>query len=143
MRRALVLITLLAFGCAELHYPTRTEMQEVPPDRIERAPANSSPPSVRSRAGWQPLIIGGTVVSVIGAGLLVGGALGWKKQEADNAAADADCTARGGWFCGLADGLSYLPYSVTLGFGTAATISGLVLFAIGYNRADRDRSHPR
>ena len=144
MRRALVLLTLVAFGCAEWRYPTRTEMQEVPPDRVERAPPNPpSPPPVRARAGWQPFIIGGTIASVIGVGLLVGGGLGWKKQEADNAAADAECTARGGWFCGLFDGLSFMPYGVMLGFGTAATISGLVLFAIGSNRADRNRNHRR
>lgn len=140
MRRALVLLTLFVFGCAELRYPTRTAMQEVPPDRVERAAADPPPSPVRSRR-WQPFIIGGTVVSVIGAGLLIGGAVGWKKQEADNAAADADCTARGGWFCGLLDGLSYMPYGVMLGFGAAATISGLVLFAIGSNRADRERNH--
>ena len=80
-------------------------MQEIPPDRVERAPADPpSPGPVRSSAGWRPLIIGGTIVSVMGVGLLVGGGLGWKKQEADNAAAD---------------------------------------FAIGSNRADRDRSHRR
>src|SRR5512146_1654074 len=104
MRRALVVITLFAFGCAELRYPTRTAMQEVAPDRVERAAADApSPPTVRSRGRWQPFIVGGTIVSVIGAGLVIGGAVGLKKQEADNAAADAECSARGGWFCGLLD----------------------------------------
>ena len=140
MRRALVLVTLFAFGCAELRYPTRTAMQEVAPDRVERAAADApSPPTVRSRGRWQPFIVGGTIVSVIGAGLIIGGAVGLKKQEADNAAADAECSARGGWFCGLLDGLSYMPYGVMLGFGAAATVSGLVLFAIGSNRADERR----
>lgn len=143
MRLVLVLIVVTSFGCAELRYPARTQMVEVAhPVEVVAAP---SPPRVRvgwSRERARGLVIGGTIASLIGGALIIGGAVGWKKQEADNAAADAQCTAQGGWFCGTFDNFSYAPYAALITIGVAGATGGVALLATGMSAPDRDRSAP-
>jgi hypothetical protein len=133
MRAWLVAVTLLSFGCAELRYPTRTEMVEVAPPpmqvvpRSEAVPVRVATPKDR-RSG---LLIGGGILATIGVAFIVGGAVGWSQQSAKNAAADADCEAQGGWFCGTFDGLSYAPFGGLIALGGMATVSSWVLFSLG------------
>jgi hypothetical protein len=143
----LTLVALFAFSCAELRYAPRTDMVEVASDAVVVAqPTSSRPPSkpqARSTAGrWQALVIGGTIASLAGIALIVGGAVGWQKQAAANAAADAECLAEGGWFCGLFEDLSYIRYGMLIGFGSIAAAAGVVLIGVGASRLDRQRDRP-
>jgi hypothetical protein len=142
MRNLLAGVTLLAFGCGQLRYASRTEMVEVAPDPataeapLAVTPVSSVPP--RRSSHWQAFLIGGTVASLVGVGFIVGGAVGWKRQEAANEEANAQCMAAQGWFCGAFDGFSYLPYGALVGLGSVATLSGIVLFGIAANRHERE-----
>jgi hypothetical protein len=141
MRNVLVIATLLAFGCGQLRYASRTEMVEVAADPA--AVAAAAPPRsvsvARARTSrTHALLIGGAIASVIGIGFIVGGAVGWKRQEATNAAADAQCQAEQGWFCGAFDDFSYLPYGALLGVGSVATLGGIVMLGLASNVRDRD-----
>jgi hypothetical protein len=142
MRSVLVGMTLLAFGCGQMRYASRTEMVEVAPDPaaapdpLTVAPVTSVPP--RRRSHWQAFLIGGTVATLVGVGFIVGGAVGWKRQEAANAEANAQCMAAQGWFCGAFDDFSYAPYGALAGLGSVATVSGIVLLGIAVNRHESD-----
>jgi len=130
MRTLLVAVTLLAFGCAELRYPTRTEMVEVAPSPVEVVPA-AQPTRLEARKNRRlGLRIGGTIMTLIGAALIIGGAVGVNRQQAKNAAEDAACEAQGGWFCGLGDGLALMPYAALISLGGFSTIGGVVLFGV-------------
>src|SRR5690242_11553130 len=78
MRNVLVIATLLAFGCGQLRYASRTEMVEVAADPAALAAA-APPRSVsvaRARTSrTHALLIGGAIASVIGIGFIVGGAV--------------------------------------------------------------------
>jgi hypothetical protein len=130
MRTLLVAVTLLAFGCAELRYPTRTEMVEVAPSPVEVVPAREPVRADARKNRRLGLQIGGTILTVVGAALIIGGAVGVNRQQARNAAEDAECAAQGGWFCGLGDGLALMPYAAVIGLGGFSTIGGLVLFGL-------------
>ena len=140
MRSLLVVLVLTAFGCAELRYPQRTEMVEVAPDPARAAPtadarAEAEPAPDLHRRSRHGLVIGGTIASVVGAALLIGGGVGWQRQADRNAAEEADCLAKGGWLCGLFDEFTYLPYGFMVGMGSAAVITGVVLFGIHAHRS--------
>jgi hypothetical protein len=141
VRKILALTTLFAFGCAELRYASRTEMVEVAPEPAVVAQPTPSPTpaprAVPTRSDSQALAIGGTIAAVVGGALILGGAVGWQNQEAANAAADAQCVARGGWFCGLFEGFSYMPYGTLIAFGGMAVVTGIVLVGVGASRLDR------
>lgn len=137
MRPAIVLVTLLAFGCSSLRYSSRTEMVEVAPAAPAPTELQQTSPAARRHHRRLGFVIGGTIASLVGAGLIVGGAVGWHRQSAANDEADAECAAKGGWFCGLFDELSYMPYGFMLGFGTAATLTGIVLLGLGANENER------
>jgi len=140
MRTLLVILTLTSFGCAELRYPTRTAMVEVAPEPVRLVPPTSAPEhsAASRRRTRRNLQIGGAIASAIGAALVIGGAFGVHKQQVDNAAAEADCNAQGGWFCGAFDGLSYLPYAGLLVVGAGTAIAGLALIGIGADRGEHE-----
>jgi hypothetical protein len=136
MRKVLAGVMLLAFGCGPMRYSARTEMVEVTTAPV----APPAPPSVAHprRSHRQALLIGGTIASLVGVGFLVGGGVGYKRQEAANAEQDAQCRAAQGWFCGTFDDFSYLPYDALLGLGGVAVLGGIVMFGLAANGADRE-----
>ena len=143
MRSALVLMTLLTFGCAELRPSTRTEMVEVAPSQsLAPPPAPPMSPSRLRRRATRGLIAGGTIAILVGGALVIGGAVGWQRQAAANARADAECEAKGGWFCNVFDDLSYIPLGVLIGWGTGTMLTGMVLVGVGAHRHSRDRTRP-
>ena len=115
-------------------------MVEVAPDPLAVAGAASARPSParRRQHDWRGLVVGGTVVAAIGAGLLLGGAFGLQHQRAANADAAAQCMAEQDWFCGAFDGLSEAPYGALIGMGAIGTLGGVVLVGLGVNARGGD-----
>ena len=140
MRNVIAGAALLAFGCGQMRYASRTEMVEVAPDpAVTAAPlplVAAAPP--RRTSHWRGLLVGGTIASVVGIGFIVGGAVGYKRQEAENAAEDAQCMKAQGWFCGAFDDLSYLPYDALLGIGSLATLGGIVMLGLAANGHEQE-----
>jgi hypothetical protein len=127
---------LLTFGCSQLRYASRTEMAETPSDPAIVAPTLEPPQPRRFLRRRQAvgMIVGGSVMLVVGLGLLLGGTLGMEKNDAANVASDQQCMATGGWFCGAFDGLSDLPYYALISWGAVLGLSGLTLIFIGGDR---------
>lgn len=147
MRPALLLLTLLAFGCSQLRYSARTEMvpiEPAPTPSVQQAPpppeSTPSRPMSAARRRWRGLVISGSILAVVGGAFVLGGALGLRSQQAADQAADARCMAQQGLVCGLFDGLAELPSEAVLGLGVVSATAGVIVLGVGLTgRFDNDR----
>lgn len=150
LRRTGVAVLLLTMGCAQLRYPSHVEMVTVENAAPPPLPPSSEPPRIEPPPGsrrasatarhWRGLVIGGTILTLAGIGLLVGGAVGSDMQQRADARANAECMARQGWFCGLFDGLDQIPYHTLIGVGATSGVSGAVLLILGLNGQASERA---
>ena len=140
--RRLAAISCLALvtACAQLQYPVHTPMvtvaDEAPPPPMLAPPPRAPRRSTALSRHWRGVTIGAGVLTLAGGALLAAGAIGYMRQAAASAAAEAKCNGDAfAFLCGL-DVLSTLPYVAVIFTGTMTTVSGLVLFGLGYSGHD-------
>jgi hypothetical protein len=150
--RTLSLLVMLLVGCGQLGYATRTPMVPVDPDlppavtpSLPESPLPVPRHATATSRHWRGLVTTGTVLTLVGLGLGVGGIVGNAQQEASDREADARCQREDPTgFCSLGNDLfqpfdraPYIALGVT---GALTTVSGLVLLGLGVHGRGIERA---